>query len=338
MAFVRPAKQPGSLGDLPANAAGPRARLLERVADRGGVGPRRTRPGARRASFRVATLARARASTEFYEFPHSVGDDAGRIDWKVYARSDRLYLRASPPRPARPSASRSIARPPCCSGAGSERKGQAEQTGGRGAMATAFGLITPLGRPRRRDRLRSAATRPASRSPRRASARWPNSGTHDRSAQILKPGPHAGVRLNADGLRDTLRSVAQLSSIRLGASAARRWSSCSPTPSASRARCLRRARGGPVIGHKRHAARGRADPHPHPEEADGPPIGTQRLRGLGLRHRHEPMGTRTPRPRKPTERECARDTLRHGVLAMGGRPSSIARAMTRPGARSLESG
>jgi hypothetical protein len=86
----------------------------------------------------------AGSSTEFYEFrPYTIGDDAGRIDWKVYARSDRLYLRrfAAETR-------QTVGEVVDCSasmlfrGLGENSKGRSSKLEVASAMATALGLIT----------------------------------------------------------------------------------------------------------------------------------------------------------------------------------------------------
>ncbi|MFB3431555.1 MAG: DUF58 domain-containing protein [Phycisphaerales bacterium] len=332
MAFVRPAKQPGSLGDLLGERRrGEELRELLRNASRiaAGIGPRelRVRGGATGIVQGRHRSRGAGASTEFYEFrPYSVGDDAGRIDWKVYARSDRLYLRRFAAE-TRQTVGLAINCSPSMlfRGLGPAAKDKPSKLEVALAMATAFGLITL----RSGDRVAGIVSDPQRQNARVEIPALSGLGSLAElggrmveGAQI--PETRTARRrqaLSADGLRDTLRSAAQLSSTRgVGGSAMVILFSDALGEPGEVLGALEAARSSGTSGALREVALIRILT---PEEADGPPIGTQRfvdsaLRGIGA-GKWGRANTKAALEAYRTRMRAHRDTLRHGVLAMGGR-------------------
>ena len=300
-------------------------RQASRIA--AGVGPRalRVRGGATGIVQGLHRWRGAGASTEFYEFrPYSAGDDAGRIDWKVYARSDRLYLRRFTAE-TRQTVGMAIDCSPSMlfRGLGPDAKDRPSKLEVALATATAFGLITL----RSGDRVAGIVSAPANArgeipalsglgSLAELGSRMIEGAEipETRSARRRQP-------LNADGLTDTLRTAAQLSTTRgVGGSAMVILFSDALGEPEKILSALEAARSSGTTGALREVALIRILT---PEEADGPPIGTQRfvdstLRALGA-GRWGRANTRAALEAYRARMRAHRDTIRSGVLAMGGR-------------------
>jgi len=265
----------------------------------------------------------AGSSTEFYEFrPYTIGDDAGRIDWKVYARSDRLYLRrfAAETR-------QTVGEVVDCSasmlfrGLGENSKGRSSKLEVASAMATALGLITL----RSGDRVAGVMAEAKRLVGRVEVPALSGIGSLSELASGIASGgqiPMQRLRKDeqGDGLGLALEAAGRLSAARgAGGSALVVLFSDALGEPEDTIRALGAARAASGGG-QREIALVRVLT---PEEIDGPPLSTHRYVDAALRRgRGAGWGranTKASLDAYRSRMRSHRDALRQGVLALGGR-------------------